>query len=94
MSIRVGQQSAEGKHIPSSFKHRTLPHFTKDDFSPEARGFVENSYLSERTSQELFHALVGREGLVYTAVKTAETGYIQRRPVKALKDVLPRRNSE
>jgi DNA-directed RNA polymerase II subunit RPB1 len=29
----------------------------------------------------------GREGLIDTAVKTAETGYIQRRLVKALEDV-------
>jgi len=30
----------------------------------------------------------GREGLIDTAVKTAETGYIQRRLVKALEDVM------
>jgi DNA-directed RNA polymerase II subunit RPB1 len=88
MSVCVGQQSVEGKRIPFGFKHRTLPHFTKDDFSPEARGFVENSYLRGLTPQEFFfHAMAGREGLIDTAVKTAETGYIQRRLVKALEDV-------
>src|ERR1700723_2853254 len=30
----------------------------------------------------------GREGLIDTAVKTAETGYIQRRLVKAMEDVM------
>ena len=30
----------------------------------------------------------GREGLIDTAVKTAETGYIQRRLIKALEDVM------
>ena len=40
----VGQQNVEGKRIPFSFKNRTLPHFLKDDYGPEARGFVENSY--------------------------------------------------
>lgn len=88
MSVCVGQQSVEGKRIPFGFRHRTLPHFTKDDFSPEARGFVENSYLRGLTPQEFFfHAMAGREGLIDTAVKTAETGYIQRRLVKALEDV-------
>ena len=88
MSACVGQQSVEGKRIPFGFRHRTLPHFTKDDFSPEARGFVENSYLRGLTPQEFFfHAMAGREGLIDTAVKTAETGYIQRRLVKALEDV-------
>lgn len=88
MSALVGQQVVEGKRIPFGFKYRTLPHFTKDDYSPEARGFVENSYLRGLTPSEFyFHAMAGREGLIDTAVKTAETGYIQRRLVKALEDV-------
>ncbi|KAH9907090.1 uncharacterized protein B0H18DRAFT_1193799, partial [Fomitopsis serialis] len=88
MSVCVGQQIVEGHRIPFGFRHRTLPHFTKDDFSPEARGIVENSYLRGLTPQEFFfHAMAGREGLIDTAVKTAETGYIQRRLVKALEDV-------
>lgn len=88
MSACVGQQNVEGKRIPFGFKDRTLPHFTKNDHSPDARGFVENSYLRGLTPQEFFfHAMGGREGLIDTAVKTAETGYIQRRLVKALEDV-------
>jgi len=30
----------------------------------------------------------GREGIIDTAIKTSETGYIQRRLIKALEDVL------
>ena len=37
-----------------------------------------------------FHAMGGREGLIDTAVKTAETGYIQRRLVKAMEGVMVR----
>lgn len=89
MTAVVGQQSVEGKRIPFGFKYRTLPHFTKDDYSAESRGFVENSYLRGLTPSEFFfHAMAGREGLIDTAVKTAETGYIQRRLVKALEDVM------
>jgi DNA-directed RNA polymerase II subunit RPB1 len=89
MSVCVGQQSVEGRRIPFGFRHRTLPHFTKDDFSPESHGFVKNSYLRGLTPQEFFfHAMAGREGLIDTAVRTAETGYIQRRLVKALEDVM------
>ncbi|BEI98573.1 hypothetical protein CcaverHIS631_0308720 [Cutaneotrichosporon cavernicola] len=88
MSACVGQQIVEGKRIPFGFRHRTLPHFSKDDYGPEARGFVENSYLRGLTPQEFFfHAMGGREGLIDTAVKTAETGYIQRRLVKAMEDL-------
>ena len=52
---------------------------------PEARGFVENSFYTGLTPTEFFfHTMGGREGLVDTAVKTAETGYMQRRLVKVL----------
>lgn len=49
----VGQQNVEGKRIPFGFGGRTLPHFTKDDYGPESRGFVENSYLRGLTPQVL-----------------------------------------
>ncbi|XP_055852491.1 DNA-directed RNA polymerase II subunit RPB1-like [Episyrphus balteatus] len=85
----VGQQNVEGKRIPYGFRKRTLPHFIKDDFGPEARGFVANSYLAGLTPSEFyFHAMGGREGLIDTAVKTAETGYIQRRLIKAMESVM------
>lgn len=45
MMACVGQQNVEGKRIPFGFIGRTLPHFAKDDYGPESRGFVENSYL-------------------------------------------------
>ncbi|KAI5711738.1 hypothetical protein M8J75_002812 [Diaphorina citri] len=85
----VGQQNVEGKRIPFGFRKRTLPHFIKDDYGPESRGFVENSYLAGLTPSEFFfHAMGGREGLIDTAVKTAETGYIQRRLIKAMESVM------
>ncbi|CDK25021.1 unnamed protein product [Kuraishia capsulata CBS 1993] len=89
MSACVGQQIVEGKRISFGFADRSLPHFTKDDYSAESKGFVENSYLRGLTPQEFFfHAMAGREGLIDTAVKTAETGYIQRRLLKALEDIM------
>jgi hypothetical protein len=55
---------------------------------PAAKGFVENSFYSGLTPTEFFfHTMAGREGLVDTAVKTAETGYMQRRLVKCLEDL-------
>ena len=85
----LGQQNVDGKRIPYGFEHRTLPHFTKYDDSPGARGFVESSYINGLTPQELFmHAMGGRVGLIDTAVKTSTTGYIQRRLIKALEDLM------
>ena len=85
----VGQQNVEGKRIPFNFQNRTLPHFLKDDYLSESKGFVENSFLKGLTPQEFyFHAMGGREGIIDTAVKTSQTGYIQRRLIKALEDIM------
>lgn len=84
----LGQQLIDGKRIPYGFENRTLPHFTKYDDSPGARGFVENSFISGLTPEELFfHAMGGRVGLIDTAVKTSSTGYIQRRLIKGMEDL-------
>jgi DNA-directed RNA polymerase beta' subunit len=84
----LGQQNVDGKRIPYGFESRTLPHYFKFDDSPEARGFIENSYISGLTAPELFfHAMGGRIGLIDTAVKTSQTGYIQRRLIKGLEDL-------
>ena len=39
-------------------------------------------------SELYFHAMGGREGLIDSAVITAETGYISRRYMKAMEDVM------
>ena len=84
----LGQQNVDGKRIPYGFEDRTLPHFNKYDDSPEARGFVESSFIQGLTPQELFfHAMGGRVGLIDTAVKTSQTGYIQRRLIKGMEDL-------
>ena len=85
----LGQQNVDGKRIPYGFDHRTLPHYSKYDDSPVARGFVESSYINGLSPQELFfHAMGGRVGLIDTAVKTSTTGYIQRRLIKGLEDLM------
>ncbi|KAJ6643220.1 DNA-directed RNA polymerase III subunit RPC1, partial [Pseudolycoriella hygida] len=72
----VGQQAINGKRVPNAKE-------------PSARGFVPNSFYSGLTPTEFFfHTMGGREGLVDTAVKTAETGYLQRRLVKCLEDLV------
>ena len=84
----LGQQNVDGRRIPYGFDSRTLPHYSKYDDTPNARGFVENSYISGLSPSELFfHAMGGRIGLIDTAVKTSQTGYIQRRLIKGLEDL-------
>jgi DNA-directed RNA polymerase III subunit RPC1 len=84
----VGQQIIGGQRVPDGFQDRSLPHFPKNARQPPSKGFVQNSFFSGLTPTEfLFHAISGREGLVDTAVKTAETGYMSRRLMKSLEDL-------
>ncbi|KAF2138602.1 uncharacterized protein K452DRAFT_290746 [Aplosporella prunicola CBS 121167] len=84
----VGQQIIGGQRVLDGFQDRTLPHFPKGGRLPDAKGFVANSFYSGLTPSEfIFHAMSGREGLVDTAVKTAETGYMSRRLMKSLEDL-------
>ena len=84
----VGQQNVEGGRIPFAMRDRALPFFERGDLRPSAKGFVAHSYIDGLNPTEFFfHAMGGREGLIDTACKTAETGYIQRKLVKALEDV-------
>lgn len=88
MVTLVGQQMISGARVADGFQDRTLPHFPKNDRSPLAKGFVYDSFFNGLTPTEfLFHAISGREGLVDTAVKTAETGYMSRRLMKSLEDL-------
>ncbi|KAL6556322.1 DNA-directed RNA polymerase III subunit 1 [Orobanche gracilis] len=62
--------------------------YREDGESALAKGFVQNSFYTGLSATEFFfHTMGGREGLVDTAVKTADTGYMSRRLMKALEDL-------
>ena len=89
MIALLGQQSIEGKRIAYGFQDRTLPHFKRYDDGAEARGFIESSFVKGLSPAEFFfHAMTGREGLIDTAVKTADSGYMQRQLVKTMEDLM------
>ncbi|KAA8646534.1 hypothetical protein EYZ11_004827 [Aspergillus tanneri] len=91
MVALVGQQIIGGQRVQDGFQDRTLPHFPKNARQPPSKGFVRNSFFSGLEPTEfIFHAMSGREGLVDTAVKTAETGYMSRRLMKSLEDLSTR----
>jgi len=88
MAACVGQQSVRGERLSRGYRGRTLPHFKPGDLGAEARGFVNASYKRGLKPLEFFfHAMGGREGLVDTAVRTAQSGYMQRRLINALQDL-------
>lgn len=84
----IGQVVVENKRIQMRFNNRTLPIFAQYDNSPFARGFCYNSFISGLNPAEFFfQVMAGREGIINTAIKTADTGYIQRKLIKILEDI-------
>ncbi|AGK60720.1 DNA-directed RNA polymerase, subunit A [Archaeoglobus sulfaticallidus PM70-1] len=90
MAACIGQQSVRGERIKRGYTYtnRTLSHFKPGDLGSRARGFVRSSYKEGLNPIEFFfHAVGGREGLVDTAVRTSQSGYLQRRLINALQDL-------
>jgi DNA-directed RNA polymerase subunit A' len=85
MTAALGQQSIRGKRIQKGYHNRSLPHFKKNDANPDSKGFIKSNYRDGLSPLEFFfHAMGGREGLVDTAVRTQQSGYMQRRLINAL----------
>ncbi|MFH1285949.1 MAG: DNA-directed RNA polymerase subunit A' [Candidatus Micrarchaeota archaeon] len=94
MAAMVGQQAVRGKRIIRGYKHRPLSHFKKGDLGAEARGFVVSSFRNGLNPKEFFfHSMGGRESLVNTAIRTARSGYMQRRLINALQDIVVKRDT-
>jgi len=88
MAALLGQQTVRGKRLSRGYLYRPLPHFKQKDIGPEARGFIANGFVNGLEALEMFfHAAAGREGLIDTAVRTSQSGYMQRRLINALQDL-------
>jgi DNA-directed RNA polymerase subunit A' len=89
MSGSVGQQAVRGQRIKRGYYNRTLSHFKSGDVSAGANGFVRSNFKRGLTPTEyFFHSMGGREGLVDTAIRTGRSGYMQRRLINALQDLV------
>ena len=89
----VGQQYVDGKRMQLTYGGRTIPFYPHEDLTNvdlyESRGFVKNGYLDGLNPQQFFfHAAGGREGVIDTAIKTAKSGYIQRKLTKKMEDLV------
>ena len=88
MGACIGQQLVEGKRIRNRYNGRTLQYFFQGNDTALARGFVERPYVKGADAIGfIFHNMGSREGLIDTAIKTAESGYIQRKLIKSLEDL-------
>lgn len=88
MAACLGQMSVRGERLHRGYADRSLSHFRENELSARSRGFVRSSYKKGLSPTEFFfHAMGGREGLVDTAVRTAQSGYMQRRLMNAMQDL-------
>ena len=84
----LGQQELEGRRVPIMCSGKTLPSFPRYDASARAGGFIAARFLTGVPPQEFFfHCMAGREGLIDTAVKTANSGYLQHCVIKMLESL-------
>ena len=89
MAAMVGQQAVRSKRLTRGYRGRTLIHFKRNDLGAGARGFVFSSFKTGLSPTEFFHhSMGGRESLVNTAIRTARSGYMQRRLINALQDMV------
>jgi len=91
MSAMLGQQAVRGKRMSRGYRGRVLIHFKRGDLGADAKGFVASSFKKGLNPKEFFfHSMGGRESLVNTAIRTARSGYMQRRLINALQDLVVR----
>lgn len=84
----LGSQDQEGR-LKKKYNGRVTPYYSYNDDTASARGFVSSSFLSGLEVPEyIYHAMTGRDGIIDTAVKTSGSGYIQRKLVKLLEDIM------
>ena len=89
MAACVAQANVEGKRIRKKFNGRSLQYYHKNDDSAIARGFIQDSFLEGLEPKAfILHNMGSREGLIDTAIKTASTGYIQRKLIKSTEDAM------
>ena len=87
----VGQQNYQGKRLQPKLTggRRLLPTYDVDDNNPEAHAFIPTSFFTGLSPEALFFLQAGgREGLLDTALKTAETGAMQHRMIKAFENII------
>ena len=84
----MGEAQVGADRTPKKFYRRVLPHYVKDDNSALSRGFCKSSFKEGMKPLELYQlAISARIGLIDKTVKTADTGYTQRRLIKSMEDL-------
>lgn len=84
----IGQLTTRGERFKKVLNNRSTPYSAQYDDFGESRGFVLNSFYSGTTwHEQLLHQMSSIEGLIDTAIKTADSGYIYRRLARLMEDI-------
>ena len=88
MSGIIGQQSVRDKRLKRGFRKRVLSCFKRGDIGAKPRGYISSNFMKGLNPAEFFfHSMGGRDSMVNTAIRTARSGYMQRRFIHALQDL-------
>lgn len=83
-----GQEILQFARLGKEVNGRCLPHFCLNDDTALSRGFIPNNYHDGMNPADFwFYHQGGREGIINTAIKTADSGYQQRRLIKAMESI-------
>lgn len=89
MSAAVAQQAVRSKRPNRGYRMRNLPFYYPGILSAREKGFVFSSFRKGLEPDEFYlHSMGGRESLVNTAIRTARSGYMQRRLINAFQDLV------
>jgi DNA-directed RNA polymerase II subunit RPB1 len=85
----IGLQAFQGGLIPKNYNNRSLSYYHQNDDRSASRGLIREAFSKGINFPEFnFHLLVSRSGSIDTSIKTADTGYAQRRMIKAMEDIM------
>ncbi|KAK4305013.1 hypothetical protein Pmani_023073 [Petrolisthes manimaculis] len=83
-----GSVAIDGKRMPLSITGKFLPSFLPYESNPRAGGYIPDRFMTGINPQSYFYlCIVGRDSLQHTAVKTADSGYLQRCLIKHLEGI-------
>ncbi|KAG0711590.1 DNA-directed RNA polymerase I subunit RPA1 [Chionoecetes opilio] len=88
MASLFGSVAIDGKRMPVSLTGKSLPSFRAYEVNPRAGGYIPDRFMTGINPQSYFFlCIVGRDSLQHTAVKTADSGYLQRCLIKHLEGI-------
>lgn len=88
MASLFGSVAIDGKRMPLSITGKSLPSFKSYEVSPRAGGYIPDRFMTGINPKSYFFlCVVGRDSLQHTAVKTADSGYLQRCLIKHLEGI-------